>query len=110
VFGARAAQAAVAEPRVRHRPPVPDWAFTPPTTATREAMWRLAGPWRQADQLEQLLDDPYPVARLIARAALSRQESRGAHRRIDFPHRDPSLDGVHLVIDRDETVRREHWP
>jgi L-aspartate oxidase len=50
------------------------------------------------------------VARLIARAALARQESRGAHRRIDFPNRDPSLDGVHLVIDRDERVRREQWP
>lgn len=110
VFGARAANAAVAEPRVCHRPVVPDWAFTPPTTATREAMWRLAGPRRQAAELERLLDDPYPVARVIARAALSRQESRGAHRRIDFPRRDPSLDGVHLVIDRDERVRREHWP
>ena len=110
VFGARAAAAAAAEPDLGHRPPVPDWRFTPPTAQTREAMWRLAGPRRQATQLEQLLDDPYPVARLIARAALSRQESRGAHRRSDFPNRDPSLDGVHLVIDRDERVRREHWP
>jgi L-aspartate oxidase len=110
VFGARAAQAAVAEPPGRHRPPVPDWAFTPPTTATRDAMWRLAGPRRQASDLEQLLDDPYPVARLFARAALSRQETRGAHRRTDFPHRDPALDGVHLVIDRAERVCREHWP
>jgi L-aspartate oxidase len=110
VLGARAAQAAVAEPHVRHRSLAPDWAFTPPTTATREAMWRLAGPRRQASELEQLLDDPYPVARLIARAALSRQETRGAHRRVEFPHRDPSLDGVHLVIDRDERVRREYWP
>jgi len=63
-----------------------------------------------ADELEQLLGDPYPLARLIAHAALSRRESRGAHRRFDFPHRDPSLDGVHLVIGRDERARREHWP
>jgi L-aspartate oxidase len=61
-------------------------------------------------ELEQLLDDPYALARLIARAALSRQESRGAHRRSDFPHRDASLDGVHLVIGADERVRQEHWP
>jgi L-aspartate oxidase len=72
-------------------------------------MWRLAGPRRTAAELEQLLDDPYPLARLIARAALSRQESRGAHRRSDFPHRDPSLDAVHLVIGGDERVRRERW-
>ncbi|MGZ4186756.1 MAG: FAD-binding protein, partial [Solirubrobacteraceae bacterium] len=71
VFGARAAEAAADERRTRHRPPAPDWAFTPPTTATRAAMWRLAGPRRRATELEQLLDDSYPVARLIARAALS---------------------------------------
>jgi len=110
VFAARVAEAAAAEPDFGHRPPVPEWRFTPPTAETREAMWRLAGPRRQATQLEQLLDDPYPLARLIARAALSRQESRGAHRRTDFPNRDPSLDGVHLVIDGDARVRREHWP
>jgi len=110
VFGARAAQAAAAESHVGHSPPVPQWRFTPPTVQTREAMWRLAGPRREAGELEQLLDDPYPLARLIARAAFGRQESRGAHRRSDFPHRDPSLDGVHLVIGGDERVRRQHWP
>ncbi len=110
VFGARAAETAAAEHDVVHLPPVPEWRFTPPPPKTREAMWRLAGPRRTAGELEQLLDDPYPVARLIARAALSRQESRGAHYRSDFTHREPSLDGVHLVIGRDERVRREHWP
>jgi len=110
VFGARAAETAAAESYVGPLPPVPKWRFTPPTVQTREAMWRLAGPRRKASELEQLLDDPYPLARLIARAALDRQESRGAHRRCDFPHRDPSLDGVHLVIGGDERVRREHWP
>jgi len=58
VFGARAAEAAVAEPDVAHRPPVPERRFTPPTAETREAMWRLAGARRQAGELEQLLDDP----------------------------------------------------
>ena len=89
VFGARAAQAAVTEPHVARRSPVPDWRFTPPNAQTREAMWRLAGPRRRAAEVEQLLDDPYPLARLIARAALSRHESRGAHQCSDFPHRDP---------------------
>ena len=110
VFGARAAQAAAAEPHVAHRPSAPEWEFTPPTAQTREAMWRLAGPRRRAAELEQLLDDPYPLAGLIARAALSRQESRGAHQRTDFPGRDPSLDGVHLVIDGEGRLRRETWP
>jgi L-aspartate oxidase len=110
VFGARTAQAAAVEHHVARRPPVPEWRFTSPTSQTREEMWRLAGPRRVADELEQLLDDPYPLARLIAHAALTRRESRGAHRRSDFSHRDPSLDGVHLVIGRDERARREHWP
>ena len=110
VFGARTARAAAAESDIGRLPPLPDWRFTPPSAPTREAMWRLAGPRRQAAELEQLLDDPYPLARLIARGALSRQESRGAHRRSDFPHRDPSLDGVHLVIGRDGQARRQHWP
>jgi L-aspartate oxidase len=110
VFGARAAQAAAAEPHVRRLPRVPEGRFTPPTAQTREAMWRLAGPRREAAELEQLLDDPYPLARLIARAALSRHESRGAHRRSDFPQRDPSLDGVHLLVGGDDRLRRESWP
>ena len=110
VFGARAAQAAAAEPYVAHQPPVPEWRFPPPTAQTREAMRRLAGPRRRATELEQLLDDPYPMARLIARAALSRQESRGAHQRSDFPQRDRSLDGVHLVVESDDRLRRESWP
>jgi len=110
VFGARAAEAAAAESRVGHSPAVPEWRFTPPSSRTREAMWRLAGPRRKASELEQLLDDPYLLARLIARAAISRQESRGAHRRSDFPNRAPSLDRVHLVIGGDGRVRREHWP
>jgi L-aspartate oxidase len=67
-------------------------------------------PRRRAAELEQLLDDPYPLARVIARAALSRQESRGAHQRSDFPHRDPSLDAVHIAVESDDRLRRESWP
>ena len=36
----------------------------------------------------------------IATAALRRQESRGAHYRSDFPDRDPKLDGVHFIYQR----------
>jgi L-aspartate oxidase len=110
VFGARAAAAATAEPVSDHTPPIPEWRFVPPSAATRDAVWRLAGPRRAADALEALLADPYPLARLIARAALTRQESRGPHRRSDFPLPDSALDGIHVVISHDEVARRERWP
>ena len=70
VFGARAAIAASSEPPASAPPPLPEWRFEPPTAATREAVWHRAGPRRDAASLEPLLGDPYPLARLIARAAL----------------------------------------
>ena len=110
VFGARAAAAAAAADGLDELPPLPDWRFTPPTAETRDAVWRHAGPRRDADSLEPLLDDQYPLARLIGRAALERRESRGPHQRSDHPMQDPALDGLHIVIDRDESVRTERWP
>ncbi len=41
---------------------------------------------------------PHPLARLIARCALAREESRGAHLRADLPERDPALDHRHAVL------------
>jgi hypothetical protein len=35
---------------------------------------------------------------------------RAEQQRTDFPGRDPSLDGVHLVIDGEGRLRRETWP
>jgi L-aspartate oxidase len=109
VFGARAGAAAAAEPASEGQPPAPNWRFTPPTAATREALWRHAGPRRDAAALEALLEDPYPLARLIASAALERRESRGAHRRSDFPLPDATLDGVHLVTAPRGGMRMERW-
>lgn len=37
------------------------------------------------------------AAQLIAAAALSREESRGGHYRVDFPTRQPALDGRHTL-------------
>jgi L-aspartate oxidase len=110
VFGARAAAAAATAPQLTDRPPRPAWRFSPPTAETREAVWRHAGPRRDAETLEALLHDPYPLARLIARAALERRESRGPHRRSDHPLQDPDLDGVHVVVEGDESVHTERWP
>jgi L-aspartate oxidase len=97
-------RAAVAEPPAR-----PEWRFTPPTEATRDAVWRLAGPVRRPEQLRELLADPYPLAAAIARNALERRESRGGHVRVDFPGLDPELDNIHIVLSPDGTTRHEEW-
>jgi L-aspartate oxidase len=109
VFGDRAAAAALEEDRSAAAPPPPVWRFQPPTEATRDAVWRLAGPRRRAEQLEELLGDPYPLAAAIARCALERRESRGGHLRADFPRLDPDLDGTHIVLGADGATRRERW-
>jgi L-aspartate oxidase len=109
VFGTRAAHAALGGGSQSERPPVGEYAFVPPTVATREAVWEHAGPRREAAGLETLLSDPYPLARMIGRSALERRESRGVHRRLDFPLPDPDLDGRHLVVDPGGEVRPERW-
>jgi L-aspartate oxidase len=108
VFGARAAAAAVEEAG-GGLPPLPEWAFAPPTQETREAVWRRAGPKRNPDDLAALVGNPYPLATAIARCALNRRESRGGHLRTDCPEADPALDGVHLILDPGGEVRREEW-
>ena len=89
----------------------------------RDVMWRQAGVFRtgaaladavwqldahycaQSERIEAAPCDPdawrlfnlVTVARLIARAALRRQESRGAHFRQDFPQRDDGRWKIHVV-------------
>jgi L-aspartate oxidase len=97
VFGARASFAALSEPRgAAGQPPVAP-ALELPSAATRAALWQHAGLVRTADGLAELADDPHPLARLIARHALLRAESRGAHARADFPDTDTELDLHHSV-------------
>ncbi len=109
VFGGRAAAAALAEPPPSGPPVFPEWRFDPPTEATRDAVWRLAGPLRRPEPLSELSTDPYPLARAIAACALERRESRGGHLRADFPGIDHELDGIHLVLAADGEIRREGW-
>jgi L-aspartate oxidase len=109
VFGERAAAAALEESAPGGSPSRPDWRFKPPTEETRDAVWRLAGPLRRPEQLEQLRGDPYPLAAGIATCALERRESRGGHLRTDFPGLDPALDGVHIVLAPGGGTRQEHW-
>jgi L-aspartate oxidase len=109
VLGRRAALAATGEPQAaragRHAASLPD----PPSAATRAALWRHAGLRRDADGLRPLLDDPFPVARLIAAACLAREESRGAHQRGDHPETDPALEHTHTVVDADGRAHLERW-
>jgi L-aspartate oxidase len=77
--------------------------------STRAALWRDAGIVRSHDGLTRLLGDPHPLARLIARCALERKESRGAHRRSDYPERDPALDHRHVVIGDGDASSWETW-
>jgi L-aspartate oxidase len=97
VFGARASFAAFSEPRTESGEPPAAPAIEAPSRETRAALWQHAGLVRDAEGLTALAGDPHPLARLIARHALLRQESRGAHTRADFPDTDPALDLHHSV-------------
>ncbi len=109
VFGSRAGAAALGETAAPDPPAPGGWRFEPPTEATRDRVWDLAGPLRRPEQLRELLDDPYPLAAAIAACALERRESRGGHLRADLPHADPALDAVHIVRTADGEIRRERW-
>jgi L-aspartate oxidase len=120
VFARRAAQHALAEPgrtapgtaapsgseleRLRALP-------SPPRAdrATREALWRDAGIERCAAGLTRLLAAPHPLIALIARCALARTESRGAHQRRDYPEQDPRLERHHVVVDAQGTTEWQTW-
>jgi L-aspartate oxidase len=100
VFGRRAALRALDEPAAPHpATTAPEVPVAPPTRETRKAMWRQAGLERDAEGLRALLGDPHPLARLVARCALFREETRGAHARADHPETDASLDGRHTVVE-----------
>jgi L-aspartate oxidase len=101
VFGRRAALAALEEP-----PPasVISEPTSPPIVRveqqTRMALWEHAGIERSPTGLTRLLEDPHPLARLIARSALEREESRGTHMRTDRRDRDAQLEDRHVVVSR----------
>ncbi len=118
VYGARAARAALAEPAPspralaeahRARGGSADSAPPPLTSASRAALWEHAGLERDAAGLRELASDPHPLVRLIADCALTRTESRGAHRRRDMPDANPELDGRHVTVRPPAAPALEAW-
>ncbi len=110
VFGERAARAALDEPAPPSSPPDQPATDIPAVTQeTRTACWQYAGLARARAGLDQLARDPHPVARLIAACAIAREETRGAHVRVEHPASDPLLDGVHTVLDASPGPRFEPW-
>ena len=110
VFGRRAALTALDEEPPHAPEPYPGDPIEAPTRETRKAVWRLAGLERTAGDLRRLLEDPHPLARLVAASALAREESRGAHARAEFPAPDPALDAHHTILDPfAEFPRFEPW-
>jgi L-aspartate oxidase len=114
VFGRRAALSGLDGPLPYDAPsdvaPPAETIAPSPSRATREAVWRLAGLERDAAGLTELLADPHPLARLVARSALAREETRGAHARSDFPDIDPLCDDHHTVIPADtEMPQLTEW-
>jgi L-aspartate oxidase len=117
VFARRAVADALSRPAVEHPPASEDElarlrALPAPPNAeatTRAALWRDAGVVRTPEGLERLLDDPHPLARLIARCALARAESRGAHQRADHPECDPALDLHHALVSGEDEISWQTW-
>jgi L-aspartate oxidase len=126
VFGARAAEAMLAEGDASgcakpewNKSPQPDKNLGPALTILRQSMWEKAGLLRDGDGLRSALAEIrvisteipsqfnrellelrnlQTVGELIVRSALAREESRGAHYRNDFPKRDDERYAKHSVM------------
>ncbi len=114
VFGGQAARAALDEPPLSPNAEADSQSTStgPAPTLTqesREALWRDAGLQRTGEGLTRLQSDPHPLVRLIASAALTRTESRGAHQRDDFPYLNQTWDAQHVVLVPGSAPVRQTW-
>ena len=108
VFGRRAALAAVDEPSPPRNAPSRPNPESPVTSELRHELWEDAGLVRDAAGLERLRRSPHLLTRLIAESALVREESRGAHFRVDFPEQNQDL-AAHVVLRPGQKPALERW-
>jgi L-aspartate oxidase len=109
VFGRRAGLALLDEPAPADAEPLAPVADEPAVTAElKHEMWVDAGVIRSAEGLEHLLAAPATLPRLIARSALTREESRGGHFRSDFPTEDEAFLG-HVVLEPGREPALQWW-
>jgi L-aspartate oxidase len=110
VFGRRAALSVLGEPglpgRLPELPAAPD--PEPVTPELRSALWHDCGLIRDSAGLEGLLDAPHLLTRLVARTALTREESRGSHFRADFPSESEAFER-HVVVRPGSDPSLETW-
>jgi L-aspartate oxidase len=97
-------------------------------TQLRELMWKCAGILRSGKELKTAIEalrtmgipqsgrngrfdhelrNLHTLGSLIARSALTREESRGSHYRSDFPYRDDEKFQKHSLIAKDQDVTYE---
>jgi L-aspartate oxidase len=110
VFGRRAALAALAEPGLPAglpAPPTPS-SLQSVTAQLRHRLWEDCGLVRDAAGLERLRSAPHLLTRLIAESALTREESRGSHFRVDFPAESDTFER-HVVLRPDAETLLETW-
>jgi L-aspartate oxidase len=129
VFGARAGAAALSDnlPAAIEREATPaefdlsQWRLDPRAKSrVQELMWWKAGLIRRKEDLQSAIAECNKVleekinqrtknfvtlARLMADAALWRQESRGGHYREDFPKRDDEQWRIHSAQELGKTIR-----
>lgn len=129
VYGARAgASMSEAQPARESGTPTAGGIVRMDELTLRQWAWRRIGLLRCGDGLRQALDalgaaptearapssraeaelrNLHTVATLIARSALAREESRGSHRRTDFPEKSVALEKHSRLSVSDESVRFE---
>jgi L-aspartate oxidase len=109
VFGRRAALSALDGPQPPPaEPPQAPAAEVEATPELRRAFWHDAGLVRDRAGLERLRGSEHLIAHLVAESALTREESRGAHFRVDFPEQDSRFE-AHVVLRAGQEPVLERW-
>jgi len=111
VFGRRAALAALAEPGLPAQlpsPPAPSPVEPPVPAELRHRLWEDCGLIRDAAGLGRLRSASHLLTRLIAQSAVTREESRGSHFRLDFPVESRAFER-HVVLRPGAQPSLERW-